>query len=121
MKWRQHHRKLLALREVLLASQDSTSPASGHSDELEHELALGILSQERDALAEVNAALQRILDGTYGICQETGGPIPEVRLRIVPWTRFTKEALECREREGLANRSRPAPGRATRDSPRRRS
>ena len=115
-KWRQHHRKLLALREVVLANQDVTSPAMSSSNELEHYLALGILSQERDALSEVDAAIQRILDGTYGICQETGEPIPEVRLRIVPWTRFTKEALERREREGLVKRSRLAPVSATRNS-----
>jgi RNA polymerase-binding transcription factor DksA len=115
-KWRQHHRKLLALREFLLAARDGPSPAKIRSDELEHSLALGILSRENDALSEVDAAIQRIQDGTYGICHETGEPIPEVRLRIVPWTRFTKEALERREREGLVEQMRLGPVGATKDS-----
>lgn len=115
-KWQQHYRKLQALREFLLANHDFTSPGKSRSSDLEHHLALGILSQESDALSEVDTAIQRILNGTYGICQETGEPISEVRLRIVPWTRFTKEALERRELEGLVKRSRLAPVSAIRNS-----
>ncbi len=67
-------------------------------------MSLGILAQEPDALSEVDAAIARILDGSYGVCQKTGSPIPESRLRVVPWTRFTKEALEDTERVKMAER-----------------
>jgi hypothetical protein len=39
-----------------------------------------------------SAALERIDDGTYGLCELTGRPIPWKRLEAVPWTRFTVQA-----------------------------
>jgi DnaK suppressor protein len=56
---------------------------------------------ERDGarLAEVEAALRRMDDGTYGICEETGEEIPFARLRAEPTTRYTVEALEMLEEE----------------------
>jgi RNA polymerase-binding transcription factor DksA len=116
-KWRWHYEKLQAMRESLLADHatlaaESSEPmeppgidnADGATDEFDHNLALGILAHEEDALFEVDAAIQRILDGSYGICEITGKPIPDVRLRVVPWTRYTKEALERLERLRLVER-----------------
>ena len=74
--------------------------------DLSHSLALGILATEQDSLFEVDAAIQRILDGTYGICEKSGTPIPSERLGIVPWTRFTRETLEALERQKRPDRSR---------------
>lgn len=97
----------------------SMDDADSATDEFDHNLALGILSHEENRLFEVDAASQRILDGTYGICEATGKSIPEARLRVVPWTRYTKEALERIERERPGDRPRladvtslqgPAPG-----------
>jgi len=51
-------------------------------------------------LIEVDAALRRLQQGTYGICERTGMPIPLERLRALPWTRFTREAAEQMELEG---------------------
>lgn len=50
-------------------------------------------------LAEVKAALSRLDDGLYGICDETGEPIPFGRLKLEPTTRYTVEALELLEDE----------------------
>jgi RNA polymerase-binding transcription factor DksA len=47
---------------------------------------------EENSFAEVEAALQRIRNGTYGICEATGKPISLDRLRAIPWTRFCREA-----------------------------
>jgi hypothetical protein len=47
-----------------------------------------------DALYEVEAALSRIKDGSYGICEMTGKPVPAERLRAVPWTRYCRTAAE---------------------------
>lgn len=59
-------------------------------------------------LAEVDAALRRMDDGTYGICEETGEEIPFRRLQAEPTTRYTVEALEMLEDErGRARRLGP--------------
>ncbi|MEX1368002.1 MAG: TraR/DksA family transcriptional regulator [Nannocystaceae bacterium] len=50
-------------------------------------------------MREVEAALQRMDRGTYGICEETDEPIPFARLRAEPTTRYTVEALELLEEE----------------------
>ena len=43
---------------------------------------------------EIDAALERIANGTYGICIATGEPIPVERLRDLPWASMTVEAAE---------------------------
>ena len=56
--------------------------------------------QHHDArLRQVEAALQRMDEGTYGLCEETDEPIPFARLRAEPTTRYTVEALELLEEE----------------------
>lgn len=52
---------------------------------------------EHRQLREVEAALERIHQGTYGICAETEEPIPFARLLLQPTTRFTVEAQEALE------------------------
>ena len=47
---------------------------------------------EQQLLAQVRHALDRIADGTYGICEITGRPIPIERLRAIPWATMTVEA-----------------------------
>ena len=48
---------------------------------------------------EVDAALDRLRRGTYGVCEESGKVIPDERLRAVPWTRYTREVAERHERQ----------------------
>ncbi|WP_131684012.1 TraR/DksA C4-type zinc finger protein [Pseudarthrobacter sp. YALA5] len=50
--------------------------------------AAALLDQSTSGLAEVEAALQRIVDGKYGICAVCGQPIAEGRLEARPWTMF---------------------------------
>lgn len=49
----------------------------------------GILNNLEDQLKEVNAALKRIQDGTYGIDEKTGKPIDPARLEANPSARFS--------------------------------
>lgn len=111
-RWRWHHRQLVSLHEILTNQRGNQlkdwlqplktrplNPADTASDEFDHHMALGILSHEQDALYEVNAAIQRILDGTYGTCELSGNSIPEARLRAVPWTRYTRESMESLEKQ----------------------
>src|SRR5262249_25682154 len=67
------------------------------SDLVEEEIDLALESAERTKLAEVDAALKRIADGTYGICANCGKPIPIERLRAVPWTTLS---LDCSGKAG---------------------
>ncbi|MEZ5405982.1 MAG: TraR/DksA C4-type zinc finger protein [Verrucomicrobiia bacterium] len=61
------------------------------SDAYEKDFALSLLSQEQDSLNEIEDALQRIEDGSYGICEKSGKTIPKARLEALPWARFTVE------------------------------
>lgn len=111
--WRGHYRALLRLREHLLKERGeqlrtAATPLEPHSihladsatDELDHDLALAELSAEQEALYEVEEAIHRILDGTYGICELTGKPISTQRLRAAPWARFSRETQERLEASG---------------------
>jgi RNA polymerase-binding transcription factor DksA len=66
--------------------------ADAATDSFDRDLVLGLVSFEQEGLYEIDAALKRIEDGTYGICELTGKPIPWERLAAIPWTRFSIEA-----------------------------
>ncbi|WP_305960236.1 TraR/DksA family transcriptional regulator [Bacillus safensis] len=56
------------------------------------------LDQVDDQLeGEIDAALKRMEDGTYGICEKTGKEIPYERLKVVPYTRFSIDAKKNEE------------------------
>ena len=54
----------------------------------DRELDDGLEEGAKDTLAEIDAALQRIEDGTYGICENCGKPIGAERLAALPWARL---------------------------------
>ncbi len=54
----------------------------------DRELDYTLEENEEQLLAEIDAALQRIEDGTYGICEVCGKPIGVERLEARPWTRL---------------------------------
>lgn len=110
-KWQWHYRALLALRRALLEEHEARHTAlrspteSGGRDALdqaaerqEQDELLAELSAEDAEIGEIDAALERIRAGTYGTCIATGEPISPARLRALPWTRFSREAAEKRER-----------------------
>jgi RNA polymerase-binding transcription factor DksA len=68
------------------------------SDAYDQDLKLGMAASERKRLTDIEAALVRIKKKTYGVCHETGKPIPDARLRAKPWAMYTKEAAEKIER-----------------------
>ena len=51
----------------------------------------------RTLLGEIDGALSRIDNGTYGVCEETEEPIESERLLAIPWTRLSIEGAEIRE------------------------
>jgi DnaK suppressor protein len=61
------------------------------SDNFEQDLTLSLVETERTELYEIDRALSRIADGTYGLCQATGEPIPRARLEAIPYARYSVE------------------------------
>jgi DnaK suppressor protein len=59
--------------------------------------ALSMHERFRFQLMEIESALARIENGTYGVCEETEEPIEHDRLRAIPWTRLSIEGAELRE------------------------
>lgn len=72
--------------------------ADAGTDTFDRDFALSLVSSEQEALSEIEAAIQRIKAGTYGICEHTGKPIAKERLVAVPFTRFSAEAQKEIER-----------------------
>jgi RNA polymerase-binding transcription factor DksA len=77
-----------------------TADGACELDTLRAEIAL-----EGAELTEIDAALERLRLGTYGLCEATGGPIEPARLRAVPWTRFSATAAN----RGAASSDPPPP------------
>ncbi len=71
------------------------------SDNYEQEFTLGLVESERKLLREIDEALMRIKNGTYGVCIESGQPISKARLEVRPWAKYTIEVARERERRGL--------------------
>ncbi len=68
------------------------------TDTFDQDFMLGMAETERRRLREIDAALQRIEDRTYGVCEMTSKPIPKARLNAKPWARYTIEAAREIER-----------------------
>ena len=68
------------------------------TDNFEQEFALGLMDSERKLLSEINQALVRIAEGTYGICEGTGKAIPKARLNAQPWAKYCVEYAEMIEK-----------------------
>ena len=130
-KWKKYYKLLLELRthvkeELALhtsetlkqSSKDNSGDLSGYgshqadagTETFDRDFALGILSNEQDALNEIEEAIYRIKDGTYGICEETGKPINKERLTVVPFTRFSLEGQEAFEKNNRKRRNKVVTG-----------
>ncbi len=70
------------------------------TDNYEQEFALGLMDGERKLLREIDEALGRIEQQTYGICEGTGKPIPKARLEAQPWAKYCVEYARMLE-QGL--------------------
>jgi DnaK suppressor protein len=88
------------------ASAFGMHQADAGSDAYDRDFALSLLSQEQDALYEIDQALKRIELGTYGVCEMSGKPIPHMRLEAIPFARFTVECQSQLEKQNKASRVR---------------
>jgi DnaK suppressor protein len=122
---RQQREKLLQLRDAMVdsmagvaqdtlrsraegseASAFGMHQADAGSDAYDRDFALSLLSQEQDALYEIDQALKRIELGTYGVCEMSGKSIPRARLEAIPFARFTVECQSQLEKQNKASRVR---------------
>ncbi|WP_162525143.1 TraR/DksA family transcriptional regulator [Rariglobus hedericola] len=79
--------------------------ADAGTDTFDRDFALSLVSSEQEALSEVESAIKRIKDGSYGICENTQKPIAKERLLAVPFTRYSAEAQKDIERNRMRSRS----------------
>ena len=103
-------RKLMAWRDEIMRSTKETlqhlqDDSAQHADiadratsETERALELRARDRQRKLIAKIDAALQRIEDGSYGYCEETGEPISLKRLEARPIATLSIEAQERHER-----------------------
>ena len=105
-------RRLLLRAAAMKGDGLAPDPKDGQelaADEVGRRDMLALSDRDRARLHEIEAALARMTDGTYGPCEETGEPIPWARLQAEPTTQFTVEALEWLEEEGERERVRSGP------------
>jgi RNA polymerase-binding transcription factor DksA len=78
------------------------------TEEYLQDLNATLLENQRNLLDEVSTALHRINDGTYGICEGCGRPIPDERLEAIPYTRFCTACAAANPGPGVnLNEGRP--------------
>ncbi len=125
-KFRRYHKLLVDLRKSLTeglslhaeetlkrSTKDDAGDLSSYgqhmadagTDTFDRDFALSMVASEQEALAEIDAAIKRIKDGTYGICEVTGKPIAKERLLAVPFTRYSTEAQKDIEKNRMRVRT----------------
>jgi DnaK suppressor protein len=78
-KWQKHYQKLLSLKNKIQMGVD------------DGDVAIDLSSNPQQLLQEIEAAIRRIENGTYGICEITNEPISPERLDSIPYTRYSLE------------------------------
>jgi RNA polymerase-binding transcription factor DksA len=71
------------------------------TDNYEIENTLGLIDSERKLLGQIDEALQRIEEGTYGVCAGDGHAIPKQRLDAIPWAKFCVGCAKLLEKGGI--------------------
>lgn len=67
------------------------------SDNFEQEFTLSLMENEGATLGNIEAALERIEDGTYGFCEECGVKIPKKRLEAIPYATMCVKCASAQE------------------------
>lgn len=89
-----------ALKKNRMEATGETSSMPIHmadigTDNYEQEFTLSLMETEEDTLAAIEAALERVEDGSYGTCEECGATVPKLRLNAIPYTPF---CIKCAQR-----------------------
>lgn len=78
----------------------ATDVAEQGSDAYDQSLSIGLAEVDRKLIHEIDNAIERIENKTFGLCEVTGKPIATKRLDELPWTRMSIEAARELERHG---------------------
>ena len=93
--------------ETLKKSQkDASGDISGYSfhmadvatDNYDREFSLGLASKERSILFDINHALQKLVEGGFGLCETCKKPISKIRLKAVPYATLCLKCQQNREK-----------------------
>lgn len=95
------------IEEFEAEGQETLSDVSGENNYRDHmadqgsatfsrELDMTLVEQARESLAQIDRALKRMAEGTYGVCARCGATIPPERLQAMPEADL---CLACKERE----------------------
>ncbi|MCI0652565.1 MAG: TraR/DksA family transcriptional regulator [Planctomycetes bacterium] len=82
------------------ANDGNRGAAAGDSADMgaetfEQDFALSLLENEGDVLNKIDVALERIEDGTYGVCLECEKKILKTRLKAIPWASY---CIDCQRK-----------------------
>jgi len=92
--------RLRALRAALSeAAAPVMDPQEAGVDDVERDLEVALAEMESSTLKLIREAMRRLEDRTYGVCQDCGTEIPEIRLRALPFTSLCRECQERAEKE----------------------
>ena len=101
--------KLRSLREVLPAEVAQVRDAEEQSME---DFVLGmdfaLMEMESETLRKIDEAIQRLEEGTYGVCGDCDGPISEARLKALPFATVCRDCQAQREDDIAARNARPS-------------
>jgi len=119
-RWKPFYVSLIKLRDQLKAglgarSEDtigasaressgelSVNSSDAGSESFDRDVAITMVAGEQEMLQEVESAIDRIFDGTYGLCEETAKPINQSRLKAVPYARYSLQGQAEYEQHGRA-------------------
>lgn len=112
-EYKGHYSRLIVLREQMMSrkahlvadAKEEQPVYSEHmgdagTDQYDQDFALSMISSDQQSIYEIDQALDRLRNGTYGICELTGKPIEPERLEAIPWARFRFDAQKELERTG---------------------
>jgi len=88
------------------SQKDATGDISGYTyhmadvatDTYDREFSLGLATDEHKIIYELNDALKRLEEDTYGICENCKNPIPKTRLKAIPYARLCIKCQQAKEK-----------------------
>ncbi|MEM7494677.1 MAG: TraR/DksA family transcriptional regulator [Myxococcota bacterium] len=98
-KWQELTTQLKENRAAVAAQQSVGDEADQATEDARVSLGTRLIDRNAKLLREVERALDKIKDNTYGLCEGTDEPIGYARLKLRPWTRYSVTYKEELERE----------------------
>jgi DnaK suppressor protein len=112
--------KLRTLRETLPEMNAQVRDAEEQSvDDFVQHMDFALMEMKSETLQRIDAALQRLEEGTYGVCGECGTEIAEARLRALPFAILCRQCQEEEESRSVEERENKVTERAILESPAR--